>query len=103
MKYPGTTLRESISGTSTSGRLRLAILVAAITAFAVLMPATASADLTISVTQTFGNNIPGAPSDYTVDQTFGTYSGVPSGDPSTSGDDLKQWIVESPAGGVGNP
>lgn len=100
---PGARLRKAQGHTNGIGRMRLTLLVIAIAAISAFMPATASANLTNSVTQTFGNTIPGAPSDYTVDLTFGSYSDVPSGDPGTSGDDLKQWVVESPAGGVGNP
>lgn len=86
-----------------AGRLKLALLVAAFAALCAVVPTSAGANVTNSVTQTFGSNVPGAHGDYTIEQTFTGYSGVPTGAPGVSGDDLKQWIAESPVGFVGNP
>ncbi len=86
----------------TGKRLRLCIAVAVVAAFAAFGAGSASADVTPSATAVFGSNVPGAHGDYTITHNY-TYSGVPSGVPTTSGDDLQQWIVDSPAGLVGNP
>ncbi len=63
-----------------------------------LAPATASADVTPTVSQTFGSMVPGAHGSYTNTQTFtynaGTY-------PNT--EDLAKWVIDPPAGLVGNP
>lgn len=85
-------------------RLRLCLAISAIAAFAVVLPSVASADFAAAPTANavFGSNVPGAHGDYTITHGY-TYNGVPSGVPSTTGDDLKQWVVDSPAGLVGNP
>lgn len=91
-------------------RLRLCLALAAIAAFAVILPATASADITNSGPSAatgsvvFADPTPGAHSDITITQNYaGSYSGVPSGVPATTGDDLKQWMLDTPAGFYGNP
>ncbi|MBI2692308.1 MAG: hypothetical protein HYX29_10240 [Solirubrobacterales bacterium] len=91
-------------------RLRLCLAIAAIAAFAVILPATASADIANSGptpatgSVVFADPTPGAHSDITITQNYaGTYSGVPSGAPGTTGDDLKQWMLDTPAGFYGNP
>jgi len=80
------------------------LAIAAVAAFAVILPGAANADFKAGsgVTVTFSNPTPGAHSDITVKHTY-TYDGVPSGAPGTTGDDLKQWILDTPAGFVGNP
>ncbi len=75
-----------------------------------IAPAVANATVTPSVTATYGSLVPGAHTDYTVNHSY-TYSGVPNGavpsglEPTAPGsaDDLKRWIIDSPAGLVGNP
>lgn len=76
--------------------------IAVVAAFAAIAPSMASADVTPTATAVFGSNVPGAHGDYTITHNY-SYTGVPSGAAGTSGDDLKQWIVDSPAGLVGNP
>lgn len=83
-------------------RLRLFMAVAAVAAFAAFGAGSASADVTPTASAVFDSNVPGAHDDYIITHGY-TYSGVPSGAPGTSGDDLRQWIVDSPAGLVGNP
>lgn len=85
-------------------RLRLCLAIAAVAAFAVILPAAANADFKAGtgVTLSFANPTPGAHSDITVKHTY-TYNGVPSGVAANTGDDLKQWILDTPAGFVGNP
>src|SRR3954451_10043633 len=79
---------------SKASRLRLCMAIAAIAAFAVFVP-TASADIHSTVTGVFSNNTSGGHGDYTNTQTF-TY------DDSTT-EDLRKWVVDSPAGLYGNP
>jgi hypothetical protein len=96
---------------SKATRLRLCLALAAIAAFVVILPATASADIASSTDPTpatgsvvFADPTPGAHSDITITQNYaGSYSGVPSGAAGTTGDDLKQWILDTPAGFYGNP
>lgn len=102
-------------------RLRLCLAIAAVAAFAVVLPGTASADFAsgTGVTVTFSDTTPGAHSDLTVAHTY-NYDGVPSSPsgctapvppyPSAcadgygrTGDDLKQWVLETPIGFIGNP
>ncbi len=97
-------------------RLRLCLAVAVITALAVIMPASASADFSVffgdtgyptdptpsNVQVSFDDPRPGAHSDLTVTHNYG-YTGVPSGAAANSGDDLKQWTLETPVGFYGNP
>lgn len=107
-------------------RLRLCLAIAAVAAFAAFMPAAANADFGsgTGVTVQFSDTTPGAHPDLTVTHTYGTapsnYTGLPTS-PSgctlpappaphpcadgfgKTGDDLKQWILETPAGFYGNP
>jgi len=76
----------------------IAVIVAACAAF---VPGLASGDVSSVATATYGptdavvaNPIPGSTTDYQIDQTF-TYDDID--------EDLKKWIVDSPAGLVGNP
>lgn len=85
-------------------RLRLCLALAAVAAFAVILPAAANADFGggTGINVSFATPTPGAHSDITVTHTY-TYNGVPSGVAANSGDDLKQWILDTPAGFYGNP
>lgn len=87
-------------------RLRLFLAIAAVAAFAVFMPASANADFGagsgVSVQIGDGTPAPGAHDDLIVTYTY-TYNGVPSGVAANSGDDLKQWVLDTPAGSYGNP
>src|ERR1035437_3486982 len=74
MIHPGATLFKREPSIRAS-RLRLAMLVAVVSAFAAFTPSSASANVTNAVTQTFGSNVPGAHGDYTIEQTFPTYTG----------------------------
>lgn len=92
------------------------MLALAIAAFAAFAPS-ASADITNSGPSaatgsvTLADPTPGAHSDLTFVQNYtqaitllgSAYSGVPSGAPGNSGDDLKQWVLDTPAGLYGNP
>jgi hypothetical protein len=99
-------------------RLRLSLAIVAAMAFAVMLPSAASADFATGtgLNVTFANPTPGAHSDMTVTHTY-NYDGYPSS-PSgctipgpnpcidgfgRTGDDLKQWVLESPVGFYGNP
>lgn len=75
------------------------MLVAAIAAFAAIFPSAASADISSTVTQEFASTAPGANSTYTNIQDF-TLSEAP---PHVDDDDLRKWILDGPAGQVGNP
>lgn len=96
-------------------RLRLFLAIAAVAAFAVFLPASANADFAggTGVTVTFPTPTPGAHSDIVVQHTY-AYDGEPSGTPGApggpftdgygkTGDDLKQWVLDTPAGFYGNP
>jgi hypothetical protein len=85
-------------------RLRLCLAIVAAMAFAVVLPSAASADFAggTGLSVTFANPTPGAHSDMTVTHTY-TYNGVPTGGAASTGDDLKQWVLESPIGFYGNP
>lgn len=85
-------------------RLRLFLTIAAVAAFAVFLPASANADFGggTGLSVTFDEAKPGAHSDLTVQHTY-TYNGVPSGVAANSGDDLRQWVLDTPAGFYGNP
>ena len=76
----------------------IAVIVAACAAF---VPSFASGDVSSVATATYGptdavvaNPVPGSATDYQIDQTF-TYSDVD--------EDLKKWIVDSPAGLIAPP
>jgi hypothetical protein len=80
------------------GLSSIAVLVAAVTAFG---PGFASGDVSSTATAWYGptgattlSPVPGSANDYEIDQFF-TYSDI--------NEDLKKWIVDSPAGLVGNP
>lgn len=75
------------------------MLVVAIAAFAAWFPSAASADISSTVTGTFASTTPGASSTYTNVQTF-TRTGTP---PLVDNDDLRKWILDGPAGQIGNP
>lgn len=81
-------------------RLRLCMAIAVVAAFAAIAPAMATADVVSTPSTTWGSFVPGAHGDYTITQDF-TYNGGGEADPTT--EDLKKWIVDSPAGLVGNP
>lgn len=100
-------------------RLRLSLAIAVVAAFAVILPGTASADFAsgTGLTVTFANPTPGAHSDMTVTHTY-NYDNIPTGSGAApmppypnpfadgygkTGDDLKQWILETPIGFYGNP
>lgn len=85
-------------------RLRLTLALAVVTAFAVMLPASASADFKTGtgVTVQYTDTTPGAHSDLTVTHSY-VYDNVPTGGYGTTGDDLKQWILDTPAGFYGNP
>jgi hypothetical protein len=92
------------------------MLALAIAAFAAFAPS-ASADITntgpsaATGSVTLADPTPGAHSDLTFVQNYtqavtllgSAYSGVPSGAAGNSGDDLKQWVLDTPAGLFGNP
>lgn len=82
-------------------RLKLLVALTAIAAVAAIVPAVAGATMTTTATGLWGPNpnspitpVPGAHDDYTIRQDF-TYSAMT--------EDLKKWIVDSPAGQIGNP
>jgi hypothetical protein len=73
--------------------------IAAVAAFAAFAPAAANADISTVAQTTFGatpttSPTPSAHDDYTIRQDF-TYSALT--------EDLKKWVVDSPAGLAGNP
>lgn len=79
-------------------RLRLFIAAAAVAALTAFVP-TASADVSSVVTGKFASPVPGAHSNYTNKQVF-TYSETP---PHNDDDDLRKWVIDGPAGQIGNP
>lgn len=83
---------------STGTRLRLAIATAVLAAFAVFVPI-ASADVTSVVTGKFASAVPGAHSNYTNKQVFSYTEAAPHDDD----DDLRKWVIDGPAGQIGNP
>lgn len=94
---------DSLSAKGHKSTFRALLLVAAICAMAVVLPGTAGANISsYAVTTTFSDPTAGVPSDIDIIQDF-TYTGVPSGAALTSGDDLRRWILDTPAGAFGNP
>lgn len=81
-------------------RLRLFVTMAAIAAFSAFLPAAASADITSTVTGIFSNPTPGAHSTYTNIQDFQYGNGV---EPQAGTEDLRKWVIDGPAGLIGNP
>ena len=84
-------------------RLGLCLAVAAIAAFSAFVP-TAFGSISVDASTTYESLVPGAHTDYTIRQDF-TYD-ANGAEPTAStgaGQDLKKWIVDSPAGLVGNP
>lgn len=82
-------------------RLRLCLAIAVVAAFAAIAPAMASAEVGVTALTTYGAGAgPGTHTDYTIRQDF-TYGHGTEPQPGTT--DLKKWIVDSPAGLVGNP
>jgi hypothetical protein len=75
-------------------------IVAAVVAFA----PSAFASITVDASTTYGSTVPGSHGDYTIRQDF-TYdnNGAEPTASTGAGQDLKKWIVDSPAGLVGNP
>lgn len=75
-------------------------LVAALTAF---VPSSFAA-ISTEASTVYGSTVPGAHTDYTIIQKF-QYddNGVEPQATDGAGQDLKKWIVDSPAGLVGNP
>lgn len=51
----------------------------------------------------YGSDVPGAHGDYTIIQNFDYGNGAEPTASTGAGQDLKKWIVDSPAGLVGNP
>lgn len=82
-------------------RLRLCLAIAVVAAFAAIAPAMASAAVTVTADADYGTGVgPGTHTDYTIKQFFAYGNGV---EPQPGTTDLKKWIVDSPAGLVGNP
>jgi hypothetical protein len=77
----------------------------AITVVAVFAAFAPSAFATMGTTAytTYGSLVPGASTDYTIRQDFTYGNGTEPAASSGAGQDLKKWIVDSPAGLVGNP
>lgn len=85
----------------TATRLGLSCIAVLVAAFAAFGPGFASGDVSSTATAWYGptgattlSPVPGSTTDYEIDQSF-TYDNVD--------EDLKKWIVDSPAGLVGNP
>lgn len=109
-------------------RLRYCLSIAAVAAFAAVLPGTASADFgnyygpagfpntptasnalveftdpaPVDTPTPVANPVPGGRNGVTITQNYG-YTGVPSGVAGNSGDDLKQWTLDLPSGYYGNP
>lgn len=98
MIHPGAALQGGDTGARVGGRLRLVMLVAAIAAFAAFLPASANAAISSTLDQTFANPAAGANSTYTNIQNFSLSEAPPHDD----NDDLRKWILDGPAGQVGN-
>lgn len=81
-------------------RLRLFFVVAAVAAMAATVPAVASANITPTASTNYSETTPGAHGDYEIIQVF-QYGG--SAEPQPGTEDMKKWIVDSPAGLYGNP
>ncbi|MGH2907566.1 MAG: hypothetical protein ACRDKI_12470, partial [Solirubrobacterales bacterium] len=75
-----------------------------VAAVAVVAPSVASASITAAASTTYGSTVPGAHTDYTIRQDFTYDANGPEPTGITgAGQDLKKWIVDSPAGLAGNP
>lgn len=85
---------------STGTRLRLFFVVAAMAAMAAMLPAGASADITPTASTIYEASTPGAHGDYTIRQDFDYGNGA---EPQPGTEDMKKWIIDSPAGLYGNP
>lgn len=75
----------------------LTVLIAA----AVLTPSALAGTIATEASTVYGSTIPGAHGDYTIIQKF-EYDGNGL-EPKPGTNDLKKWIVDSPAGLIGNP
>lgn len=96
-------VEDSLSAKGRMRALRALLLSVAVVTIAVVLPGTAGANInTYSVNSVLSDPTAGVPSDIDITQTF-TYSGVPSGGALVSGDDLRRWILDTPAGAFGNP
>lgn len=82
-----------------ANRLRLAVAVAVVAAFAAFVPS-AGAAISSTVSGKFQDATPGAASSYSNLQTF-DYSANTL--PYTDNEDLKKWLIDAPAGQIGNP
>ncbi|MFT4048781.1 MAG: hypothetical protein QM648_02980 [Solirubrobacterales bacterium] len=86
---------------SKAARLCLSIVATLITAIVVFVPS--AFGITTEASTVYGSTVPGAHTDYTIIQEF-EYGNGPEPTASTgAGQDLKKWVVDSPAGLVGNP
>src|SRR5689334_6611529 len=88
-----------------ANRLRLCLAFVVIAAFAAFIPAAANADMTTTPSTVYGatpvtNPPAGAYDDYTIIQTFEYGNGT---EPKAGTEDLKRWVVDSPAGLAGSP
>lgn len=99
MTHPGATLAKRENGSRANGRFRLFMLVVAVAAIAAIYPSAASAEISSTIDQTFESNVAGANSTYTNVQTMTTTTGAGQ----TDDDDLRKWILDGPAGQIGNP
>lgn len=101
MTYPGASpAKREKKGARVNGQFRLVMLVVAIAAFAAWFPSAASADITPTASTVYSTNQAGAHGDYTIIQEFKYPT---TAEPTTGTEDLKKWVVDSPAGLVGNP
>lgn len=83
-----------------SGRRPGLLIALCVVAFAIV-PAVAQANVTPTVSATYGSTMPGDHANYTVTHNY-AYTGLPSA-LGSSGDDLRRYVIDSPAGLVGNP
>lgn len=85
-----------------AARLGLCMALTVIAAIVAFAPS-AFATITDTASTTYGSTVPGAHTDYTIRQDFTYDANGPEPTGATGGQDLKKWIVDSPAGLVGNP
>jgi hypothetical protein len=77
--------------------------IAVVAAFAAIAPSMASALITTKAETVYGSMVPGAHTDYTIIQKFEYGNGAEPTASTGPGQDLKKWVVDSPAGLVGDP
>lgn len=83
-------------------RLGLGLAITVVAVVAAFAPS-AFAVISTDASTVYGSTVPGAHTDYTIIQEFEYGNGAEPTASTGAGQDLKKWIVDSPAGLIGNP